>query len=269
MDVPWPAILLIATLCLASAGVWWWLLSRQRALLRLARAAAPLRSISPWAIGLTALWLLNRVVIEIDGWLRGDPDLPFALESVLDNLRTSAVLQAGLFVIFWMLVSAGAPGGAMSLGVTDSRFSRQCGNGLITITAAWLPVFATLLATYPLRSAERQHAVLRMLQEHPSFEAYFWAILSAVVMAPLIEELLFRVILQSWLATHVGRLAGWLVSAAVFASVHGFPDSLAILPLALILGAAWHLTRSYWTIVIAHALFNAVMLVLDALLPEG
>jgi membrane protease YdiL (CAAX protease family) len=155
------------------------------------------------------------------------------------------------------------------LGFTLRRFNRQLQSGVLTLTAAWLPVFATLLATYPLRSAERQHAVLRMLQEHPSVEAYFWSVLSAVVMAPLIEELLFRVILQSWLTTRLGRVSGWLIAAVLFASVHGFPDSLAILPLALILGAAWHLTRSYWTIVAAHALFNAIMLALDALLPEG
>jgi membrane protease YdiL (CAAX protease family) len=268
MDVPWPAILFIAVLCLASAGAWWRLWTRRRAVFKFVRSGPPMPLISPWAVGLTALWLVNRLVIEIDAWLRGATDAEFVPESVLNNLRLSSGLQAGMFVIFWMAVGAGAPH-SRRLGLSAWGSAREWRNGVATITVAWMPVFATLLATYPLRSVERQHAVLRMLQEHPSVEAYFWAILSAVVLAPLIEELLFRVILQSWLSTQLGRIAGCLVASALFASVHGYPDSLAILPLALILGAAWFLTRSYWTIVAAHALFNAVMLVLDALLPEG
>jgi membrane protease YdiL (CAAX protease family) len=269
MDVPWRAILLIAILCLASAGVWWRLWDRRRTLLTFARIRPPMPMISRWAVGLTVLWLLNRLALEVDAWFRSAPEIPFAPEPILESLKLTCVLQAGMLGVYWMVAAAGMPGQAAALGVTSIQLSKQCRNALVVITAAWLPVFATLLATYPLRSAERQHAVLRMLQEYPSLEAYFWAILSAVLMAPLIEELLFRVILQSWLTTHLGRRAGWLIASFLFASVHGFPDSIALLPLALILGAAWHLTRRYWTIVTAHALFNAVMLVLDALLPEG
>jgi hypothetical protein len=269
MEVPWSAITLIAVLCLASGGAWWRVWRRRRALLRLARTTPPLRLISPWAAGLTGLWLVIRLAAGLDAWLRGEPDVPFAPESVLNGLRLNCLLQAGMLGVFWMAASAGVPGAPRSLGMTASRMGRQWRNGIITVAAAWLPVFATLLATYPLRSVERQHAVLRMLQEQPSWEAYVWAITSAVLMAPLVEELLFRVILQSWLSTHLSRTAGWLIASALFASVHGFPDSLAILPLALVLGAAWQLTRRYWTIVVAHALFNTVMLVLDALLPDG
>ena len=66
----------------------------------------------------------------------------------------------------------------------------------------------------------------------------------------------------------IGR-AAIPVAAVVFAAVHGFPDSLAIVPLALVLGDAYQRRRSYWEVVAAHALFNAVMLALDAIMPHG
>lgn len=263
------AILLIAALCLASAGAWWWLLSRRTSLVTLVGLIGPLPQISPWAAALAGLWLLNRLLIEFSGWWYGQPHAPFDPGSVLDSLRLGFLLQVGLLAIFWMAVSAGAPGGPRSLGITGSRFSCQSRSALLTVGAAWLPVFAALLLTHPLRTMDKQHSVLRMLQEQPTWETYLWAILSAVVMAPLIEELLFRVILQSWLSTHLGRRVGWVIASVLFAFVHGFPDSLAILPLALVLGMGWLINRRYWTIVIAHGVFNAVMLLVNVLLPEG
>lgn len=269
MDVPWPAIVLIAVLALASAGAWCWLWTRRRVLTRLARVHGGLPQVSPWAAALTALWLVNRLVIAAEDWLHGEAEVPFDPETVLDALRLNFLLQLGMLGIFWMAALAGVPDGPQALGLAGRGLRRPWHGALVTVTAAWLPVFGTLLLTYKLRSAERQHAVLRMLQEQPSWEAYSWAILSAVVMAPLVEELLFRVILQSWLTARLGRTSGWIIASVLFALVHGFPDSIAILPLALVLGAAWLIGRRYWTIVIAHALFNAVMLILDALLPEG
>jgi membrane protease YdiL (CAAX protease family) len=51
----------------------------------------------------------------------------------------------------------------------------------------------------------------------------------------------------------------------VFAGVHGLHDALPLLPLALVLGALYHLRRSYVAIVTAHACFNAAFLVLALL----
>ena len=79
---------------------------------------------------------------------------------------------------------------------------------------------------------------------------------------------MFRVILQTWLERHVGKTA-WPLAAVLFAAVHRFPDSIAILPLALVLGDAYLRRRNYWEVVAAHGLFNAVMLALDAISPHS
>lgn len=267
MDAPWLALSLIAALCLASASLWVALWRRRRGLRRLNERRSRIPPISLGAIAITAVWLLHQLAVNVDSLLRDAPAAPFSPEAVQNALRLGCVIQAAALAFLWLALIAGSSARAVEFGVTTRDLGRQLRGGLLTVTAAWLPVFGVLVASYPLRSEERQHAVLRLLQEQPSLEAYAWAVLSAVVLAPLFEEVVFRVSLQSWLTERLGCRPALLITSLIFAAVHGFPDSLAIIPLALVLGSAWQLTQRYWVIVTAHALFNAVMLFLDALLP--
>jgi membrane protease YdiL (CAAX protease family) len=52
------------------------------------------------------------------------------------------------------------------------------------------------------------------------------------------------------------------VSSVLFAFAHGFPDSLALLPLAFALGYTYLRRRSYITVMMVHFLFNAFNMVL-------
>jgi membrane protease YdiL (CAAX protease family) len=83
--------------------------------------------------------------------------------------------------------------------------------------------------------------------------------LAVAVVAPLSEELLFRVVLQGWLTERISATVAVPVVAIVFAAVHGWRDGLALLPLALILGYVFARRRSYLAVVTTHALFNSVM----------
>lgn len=269
MDAAWVAISLIGLLCLASGGLWLRLWTRRAALVRLFGRQRSFPDVTVWAIGLVLLWLLDRVTSSVSIWLLDAQPPPFSAERVLGSMRFACVIQGMALVIFWLALTEGRLSTARALGVIGDDIGAQFRRGIATVTVAWFPVFLALLATYPLRSEDRQHPVLRLLQEQPSIEAYGWAVLSAVILAPLFEELVFRVILQSWLTSKLGAGNALLAASVVFAAVHGFPDSLALFPLAMVLGAAWQLTRRYWVIVTAHAAFNGVMLVLDAILPEG
>ena len=89
--------------------------------------------------------------------------------------------------------------------------------------------------------------------------------LTAVVLAPLLEELQYRVILQSWLVERLGPFVG--VALVVRRSSRCCTAGgmvWRLIPLAAILGWTYHRTRSYLTVVTAHALFNALNLALAA-----
>jgi len=128
---------------------------------------------------------------------------------------------------------------------------------------ACLPfVVAIILLTSHWRQPDKQNMLLILLRDTQSEWTILKVVFAAVISAPLAEELLFRVSFQGPLETRLSQ--GWAISipAFIFASVHGIYDALPLLPLALALGALYHLRRSYVAIVTAHALFNASFLVL-------
>jgi membrane protease YdiL (CAAX protease family) len=192
----------------------------------------------------------------------------FDPEQALGDLRGTCLVLMLLAAMLLCLLARWGRRPLSDYGIAWRPAGRQWTPGLFAVTLAWLPVFLVLFATQSagLRTEERAHSVLRMLSVAPSWETWLWASVSAVVFAPIAEELLFRVILQSWLVQRLGRWWGLLIASVLFAAVHKFPDSLAIIPLALLLGYTYLRQFSFLAIVVAHALFNGTMLVLSALL---
>ena len=84
---------------------------------------------------------------------------------------------------------------------------------------------------------------------------------AAVVVAPFFEELIFRSFVQKGLENSLGRPAAILITAGLFASVHGsVATGINILPLALVLSFAYDRTRNIVPNVVFHAAFNAASL---------
>jgi membrane protease YdiL (CAAX protease family) len=95
------------------------------------------------------------------------------------------------------------------------------------------------------------------------------AIFSAVVAAPISEELVFRGLLQRIFQDLTRRPAAAIVlTSLAFALVHQ-PWQLwpAVFVLSLFLGLAYFRTGNLLVPILAHALFNAVQLTLFSLLP--
>ena len=61
------------------------------------------------------------------------------------------------------------------------------------------------------------------------------------------------------------HMVGMIVSSVIFAFAHGFPDSIALLPLAFVLAYTYSRRRSYRTVVLVHFLFNLFNMVLAVL----
>jgi membrane protease YdiL (CAAX protease family) len=87
-------------------------------------------------------------------------------------------------------------------------------------------------------------------------------VVRACLLAALGEEMLFRGALYAWLRRRLSAGVAIPISAAAFASIHGFP---AILPLAFVvgLGFGWVRERSGSIVptLIVHAVNNAVLIV--------
>jgi membrane protease YdiL (CAAX protease family) len=90
----------------------------------------------------------------------------------------------------------------------------------------------------------------------------------AVAVAPMIEEFIFRGMIQRKLERRFGSVPGVLGGAALFAAVHMLPW---VFPLHFVLGIAFgvavYATRSIWAGVLLHASNNSAAMVATALDP--
>jgi membrane protease YdiL (CAAX protease family) len=108
------------------------------------------------------------------------------------------------------------------------------------------------------------HTLLVMLQNVSAI----WqvgVILSAVVLAPLVEELLFRGLLQSMLRRYLNN--PWhavLLTAGIFALFHiDTPQNIpALFVLGMVLGYNYERCGRLWPAILIHLLFNGIMILL-------
>ena len=86
-----------------------------------------------------------------------------------------------------------------------------------------------------------------------------WAIMTSVVAAPILEEVLFRGILQESLTEKLGGWRGVLAASAVFGIVHIIPQQMInAFFIGIILGYIYIKTRSLLSVILIHAINNAL-----------
>jgi membrane protease YdiL (CAAX protease family) len=89
------------------------------------------------------------------------------------------------------------------------------------------------------------------------------------LLAPLVEEAVFRGLLYGWLAGRWGTTAAWLVSSVVFAAAHvELAHVLLVLPLGLWFGWLRQRTDSLWPSLMAHVVNNGLAVVAAALIDK-
>lgn len=86
-----------------------------------------------------------------------------------------------------------------------------------------------------------------------------FTVLTACVLAPLAEEMVFRGVLLPAFARRWGDTVGIVVSSAAFAAVHVYPFAMVpIFALAWILARLFLRSRTLWLPILAHSLFNTI-----------
>lgn len=170
-----------------------------------------------------------------------------------------ANLLTVFFVVAILLVSYGF-GALRDLGLFPRDPFSEIASGIWGFLASILPVLAVIIATSHFRSESQQHSFLQFLRANPSPEVILWIGLAVCVLAPLAEELLFRVVLQGAMQARMEPRTAILIASVIFAAVHNLPDSIALLPLGGILGYVYYQRNSYLAAVVVHALFNLINL---------
>ena len=125
-------------------------------------------------------------------------------------------------------------------------------------------VYVPLRALWPDTFSE---AELEQRAQELSDKAHGWTVvllvLIVVVGAPIVEELVYRGLLQRSIAASIGAVPGLIVTSAWFALVHPSPvEYPGLLFAGLMFGAGLLLTGRIGPSILTHAAFNATGLIL-------
>ncbi len=259
--------------------------------------AAPERVLEPliglFAVGTCVLviWVIRRIFYRGKILLRQTPGrpnalspghllllvalywgLPFGLQLFLPKDNRLAFLIMNVCVqVLWLvacLVVAGLTfrnGLSRGLGLSLRHWIFDTGRGVIAYLAV-LPMCLTLYWLvgyfYP-RTPQDAHVLLRYFQE-VSLAGKVLIVFSAVVLAPLAEEVFFRGLMQSMFRRVLRQpWVAILVTAAFFTLFHNldqWKDMPALFALAVALGYNYERCGRLGPSILIHALFNAVNL---------
>ena len=108
-----------------------------------------------------------------------------------------------------------------------------------------------------------QHQELEVLTAHPQMSLKISVAIVAVLAAPLVEELLFRGLLQTLIRSYIGRpWVSVILTSILFSIVHeNYAHWPALFVLSLAIGYAYEKSGSLWQALFMHALFNGMSVV--------
>lgn len=157
----------------------------------------------------------------------------FGLRGVMPGDQTGVATQIVVAVVYGTLISSFAyafrPAHDFPL---DVKFTSAKHLGLAVL--AWCGLVSTALAVYLLLSpvtggiSESARQVLNvatdvMRLKGQSAAAWAVAIARGCLIVPVFEELFFRGLMLGWLQKHLADRGTIVVSAVVFAAMHGYP----------------------------------------------
>ncbi|HEX3659268.1 MAG TPA: CPBP family intramembrane glutamic endopeptidase [Pirellulales bacterium] len=194
----------------------------------------------------------------------------------IPEMKAALLANAMVNVLFGLAVVAvlcfGRAGASWAdLGLPLTRLAYDIRAGVIGFFVAVVPV--QLLNTLLSAFWPGEHPIVTFLSKTTEVSGVLIATGAAVAVAPLIEELLFRVVLQGWLESNEphadaaqfmpdGRAPiAWrpiILSSAIFALLHfgHGPAPIPLFLLALVLGFLYQRTHRIWASVTLHFLFN-------------
>jgi membrane protease YdiL (CAAX protease family) len=180
--------------------------------------------------------------------------------SIIWGLLASAFIHLSLMGLYLR-----KDGRAEALGLYDfGRIPLQKAIGLAISLVAAAIAFNFVYATYVIPGVGMQQEMAKILagiaRTPLNIAAMFFAI---VIAAPVVEELLFRGLLQNALAKYVPVWGAILLSSFLFALVHLQPYAIpGLMSLSIAFGYLYHRTGSLRTNIILHMANNVLALVL-------
>jgi membrane protease YdiL (CAAX protease family) len=228
---------------------------------------------APWS-GLDVVVLaLGIVFFEVVaaafvGGTAGEPSHGISAASLA--AQSAARLAWLVFALAYLVAARGAYLDDLGFDTSRLRFDARLGG--LAFLAALVPVFAVQWFFVFVLDMPSKHPLVVTVEGHPSVATMVLATFLAVVVAPLFEEFVFRVLLQGWLENQQVQIrerragggdqkpgfAPIVIASVVFAGMHmGYgPDPFALFVLSLVLGYVYRQTHRIFPSLVLHACVN-------------
>jgi membrane protease YdiL (CAAX protease family) len=142
---------------------------------------------------------------------------------------------------------------------------------VLAVAAVPLVGGINLLLTLILGETVRNPQLEALAPQGFTWHGLLTSVITAGLIAPIFEELVFRGLLFSWLRGRLAFAPAAGLSAAAFALAHGLPILMpALFAVGLLLAFVYEKSRSLWPTILVHCVFNILMtLALYAALAAG
>ncbi len=244
----------------------WWLLNTGLGRHSLANTKARRNCMAPVTpILLFMAWLvggglLQSLAYHVAGHLE-------QWQAVFLSQLVYSVESLGVVALILLVAKLDFARGLKGLGLRLQTVPKDLGLGFLTLLGTWPLVLAamslTILVTrhfYGRQYRIPPHEALKLITESPALALQVLLVIVAVVVAPVIEEMLFRGLFQTTIRSYLQR--PWpaialtsLMFAAIHTDVSHWPS---LFTLALGLGYAYEKSGSLLRPIFMHAMFNGL-----------
>jgi membrane protease YdiL (CAAX protease family) len=216
-----------------------------------------------------AVSLAPKLVGNLQGWQ----------SAFLDNLVLSGGAIAAIVVIIF-LARASFARRLKGFGLNVKTIHKDFLAAFVNLLTVWPLVMATIILTiffgkliYGPDFQMQQHEELELITAYQQLPLRILIVVLAVVIAPLLEEMLFRGLFQTTIRSILeirnpkfgGQNGAWLsilISSVLFVMVHANAGHWpALFVLAVCLGYAYEKSGSLFRPIFIHSFFNAVTII--------
>ena len=191
------------------------------------------------------------------------------------RILASQLLIQGLIALYLVMRASRVRRGVYRLGILPRRFGRELRMTFLGLLAAVpLAMGANMLTVtignlLGIPAPQIGHDVLAWLTSPQPWPALVMVVLSAVVIAPILEEMTYRGLLQTALLHMLGEDRRWpaiLITAACFALVHSRVAAWQAMPglfvLGVVFGYLYEKSGSLLPPILVHLCFNALNIIM-------
>lgn len=193
----------------------------------------------------------------------------------IQYLLTTEIVSSVLFLLIcWAIFRVVLKFEWREMGWQWQAWKKDIGLGVVGFVV-FIPVGGVVLeyANKLFAETAEEHPFISLLQKNPGPSVWVSVFVLAVILAPIVEEFVFRVVLQGYLekwerptdsvepatATSQFRLQPYssvFIASAIFAVLHPWPSSIALFLFAMVLGYLYRQTHRILPCIVAHTCLN-------------